>query len=631
VEPTARLSVDPIVELRCIRAGYGKTTVLDDVSMRIVDGVTAVVGANGGGKSTLLKVMATLIAPSAGSVLVCGRDVGTARPRAAARRGVGYLEQRARFPADLSVGTCLRYSAWLFRVPVSERAQAFADAVREFDIAGVVDDSLGVLSGGTHQRVMLAAASIHRPRLLLLDEPTAGVDPGRRAGIQQMLRAMADSRAVVITTHHIDDIVAFADRIIVITAGRVMFDGSLEMLEHIGTGPGVERARAVQVALPVLAIILVLHFAMRDHGWRREWMWAFDLLAFSVMLTGPVVAGLAAWEGARWASTRSLVAVGQRAGAAIAQYLGAMIAWVVALYLVAIGVLAVVVISGPVDAWPSTAVFGTVPPLLALLSAEIAAGFLVGWWLQRSFVAPLLAVGVFAASVLLYGIEPGLFVELGGATSSLLGLAPKRSVQLMEVVFYAAFTVTLVLAAALVADRTRPRLRVALVLLAAGTSVSAVGVVALGTTRFVEIAVDVECDGVRPEICLADGYRDLRPRLEATLGPAMRAVEAAGVDVPQRATQASADDRVLSLPARADLTDVDIVAMVVGAVIAPDCDIFANRSLFQAYLDVEYWVGDAIGDRDADPTVTPELTAGDSVEARVIVAARVETLQTCAT
>jgi ABC-2 type transport system ATP-binding protein len=224
------------VRLESVRAGYGKRVVLDDVTLRIGDGVTTVIGPNGGGKSTLLKVMATLVDPISGTVEVCGADVGRHSDRRRARRSVGYLEQRARFPAELSVATCLRYAAWLFHVPASQRAGAVADAVDDFDLRSVVGSSLGTLSGGTYQRVMLAAAAIHRPRLLVLDEPTAGVDPEHRATIQSILGGLAHDRSVVISTHHIDDMIAFDERLVVVDGGRIRFDGGLDELNATRSG-----------------------------------------------------------------------------------------------------------------------------------------------------------------------------------------------------------------------------------------------------------------------------------------------------------------------------------------------------------------------------------------------------------
>ena len=234
------------VELAAVRAGYGRRPVLDDVSLRIHDGITVVVGPNGGGKSTLLKVIATLLRPASGTVRVFGRDPQRGADRRRVRRSIGYLEQDARFPPELRVIDCLRYAAWLLRVPPGERGEAVARSLTAFDLAGVAGDRIATLSGGTCQRLMLAAASIHRPALLVLDEPTAGVDPVHRAAIQSLLADAAPT--VVVSTHHLDDIVAFANRVVVVAAGRVGFDGSLADLEANGE-LGSDQMRTIQSAL----------------------------------------------------------------------------------------------------------------------------------------------------------------------------------------------------------------------------------------------------------------------------------------------------------------------------------------------------------------------------------------------
>jgi ABC-2 type transport system ATP-binding protein len=249
VGPAGSAGGEPVVDLSAVRAGYGRRHVLDDVSLHIRHGITVVVGPNGGGKSTLLKVIATLVAPASGSVRLFGRGVLASRDRRQARRSIGYLEQDGRFPAELRVIDALRYAAWLLRVTTDDRAAAVARSMSAFDLGDVSGQRIATLSGGTRQRLMLAAASIHQPALLVLDEPTAGVDPVHRAAIQSVLHHAAP--AVVVSTHHLDDIVAFADRVVVISEGRLRFDGSLAELEQIGDG-GHDQMRSIQSALAAL-------------------------------------------------------------------------------------------------------------------------------------------------------------------------------------------------------------------------------------------------------------------------------------------------------------------------------------------------------------------------------------------
>jgi ABC-2 type transport system ATP-binding protein len=238
----------PAAELIAVRAGYRGRTAVDDVSFVVDDGITVVVGANGGGKSTLLKLIATVLAPTAGTVRVVGHDVSRSRPRGAARRSIGYLEQDARLPSEMRVVDALRYVTWLFRIAAGRRDVAIDMALDRFDLRPHERDRLATLSGGTHQRLMLAATSIHRPRLLILDEPTAGVDPSHRTVIQSLFAADPPAPAVVMSTHHLDDIAAFADRVLVVTDGSIGFDGSLAELESAGERSG-DRMQAIQSGL----------------------------------------------------------------------------------------------------------------------------------------------------------------------------------------------------------------------------------------------------------------------------------------------------------------------------------------------------------------------------------------------
>ena len=387
------------------------------------------------------------------------------------------------------------------------------------------------------------------------------------------------------------------------------------------------------MAVPVVAVVLVLHFALRDRGWRREWLWAFDLMAFSVMLTGPVLAGVAAWEGARWARCKTMLAVAERPGTAIAQYVAAMIGWTLAVYLLAVGALVVVVAAGPVDAAPTSGAVMSVMPLAALLAAEIAGGFAVGWWLRRGVVAPLVAVAVFVVTLLTYSAEPGLFVEIGGATASLLGLAPRRSLQIAQTAFWMAMSVLAAAIACWACDRRRRPAQATLVLAASAALVAAVVIIELGTDRFDEVSVSADCEGSQPEICLADGYGDLRPELTVQIAELYASLADAGIALPDRVAQAYSDTDEgkdsMYLGATDELTQVEIVAMVLGSMMPVDCDLFATQTAFQAYNDLAYWLGSELGQSVHGPTVSRELTGDDRTAALEVVHERAATLALC--
>jgi hypothetical protein len=387
------------------------------------------------------------------------------------------------------------------------------------------------------------------------------------------------------------------------------------------------------LALPVVAVVLVLHFALRDHAWRREWLWAFDTFAFSAMLTGPVLAGVAAWEGARWARCRTMLAVAERPGTAVAQYVGAMVGWVWALHAIAVACLVVIVAAGPVGTAPSLSELMLTLPLLALLAAEIAGGFAVGWWMRRGVVAPLAAVAVFVVTLYAYSSEPGLFVEIGGATASLLGLAPRSQVQIAQTAFWLAVATLATASASWACDRRRRGAQLAIGL-AGGAALVAAGVILdLGTLRFHEVPVATDCRGDRPEICLADGYGDLRPVLTEQIAVMYASLDEAGVELPDRVAQSYSEadrgHRVMYLGAVTALTSVEMVAMVIGSIMPVDCDVFASPQSYQAYTDLAYWVARQLGESRDDPQVSPELTGDDTPLALDVVRARVNTLSMC--
>jgi hypothetical protein len=349
------------------------------------------------------------------------------------------------------------------------------------------------------------------------------------------------------------------------------------------------------------------------------------------MLTGPVLAGVAAWEGARWSHTRSMLIVSERLAGAVVQYVAAMVMWMLTLHAAAIATLAAAVALGPVDRPPPVGAVLAMPPLLALLTAEIAAGFVAGWWVRRSYCAPLVAVGVFIVTLVGYGAEPGLFIEIGGATSSLLGLAPRRSVQLAQAAWWLAVAVGLVGAAVLVADRRSRGARVAVATSALTAAAVAVVVVSLGFARFRTVPVAVECAGDRPQICLADGYHDLRPELDARLRPAWAALTDAGVPVPARVTQeTTAGGDVATIGGVASISTTELTAMVVGAIMPGDCDLYASPQLLAAFTDVSFWISRTLGADPYDPTVSSVLAAGESAAARDLVRRQVDTLAACA-
>jgi ABC-2 type transport system ATP-binding protein len=209
---------------------FGSFTAVDGISFSVPAGsVFGLLGANGAGKSTAIRMLCGLLEPSSGTASVAGIDV--ARDPEGVKRSIGYMSQRFSLYEDLTIGENLRFFAGLYGLSRS----ALADAVeRVLDLAGLAgrEDSLaGELPGGFRQRLALGCALLHSPRVLFLDEPTAGVDPLARRRFWDLIYAVAESGAtVLVTTHYLDE-AEYCGTVTLMHAGRIVARGSPAVLK----------------------------------------------------------------------------------------------------------------------------------------------------------------------------------------------------------------------------------------------------------------------------------------------------------------------------------------------------------------------------------------------------------------
>lgn len=221
------------------------------LSCTLHQGVVAVAGANGAGKSTLLRALATLVPVARGQLEVAGADLTQRRGRALARRRLGFLGQHPAFPGSFRVEEAVRYAAWLHRVEDPE--PAVERIMERLALGPIARDRLADLSGGTRHRALLAQAMVHDPAVLLLDEPTVGMDVEHRVQLRQDLRAGSEQRLVVVSTHLTEDIELLADRVLVLRDGQVVFDGDPAALAEAGEAGASSRLRPIESALRALA------------------------------------------------------------------------------------------------------------------------------------------------------------------------------------------------------------------------------------------------------------------------------------------------------------------------------------------------------------------------------------------
>jgi ABC-2 type transport system ATP-binding protein len=224
----------PTVDLADVVHRYGSTTALDRVTLRLETGVTGLLGPNGAGKSTLMRVLATVINPDGGTVRLLGRDTADADQRTQVRRQLGYLPQELGFPRGFTAFGFVDYLALLKEF--DDRPTRQAEVRRALDLVGLRDVAttrVRRLSGGMRRRLGLAQALLGDPRLLVLDEPSTGLDPEQRAVLRTLLSRAAGHATVVVSTHQTEDVAALCDRVVVLDSGQVAFDGSVaDLVDH---------------------------------------------------------------------------------------------------------------------------------------------------------------------------------------------------------------------------------------------------------------------------------------------------------------------------------------------------------------------------------------------------------------
>ena len=230
----------PIIAARGVRKRYGSLPVLTGVDLDIPRGlVTAIVGPNASGKTTFNKIVLGLVRPDAGELTFDGHRVnGDARYRTR----IGYMPQLARYPANLRGEDLVRMLADLRGSPTDRDEELFADLALGAD---VLRQPLRTLSGGMRQRINAALAFLFRPELLILDEPTAGLDPISSSALKdKILRVRGSGRTVLITSHVLSELEELADNVVFLLDGAVRFQGVPAALRRETSQPTLERAIA---------------------------------------------------------------------------------------------------------------------------------------------------------------------------------------------------------------------------------------------------------------------------------------------------------------------------------------------------------------------------------------------------
>ena len=212
-----------MIEISHLSKRYGPLTAVDDISFNVEPGeVLGFLGPNGAGKSTTMKLITGFLAPTSGTVRVCGHDV-QAEPLAAKSR-MGYLPEGAPSYGEMSVRAFLEFIADVRGLRGDRRRSRLDDVIARLGLASVLEQVIETLSKGYKRRVGLAQALVHDPQVLILDEPTDGLDPNQKHDVRELINAMSKDKIIVISTHILEEVDAVCSRAIIIAAGRILAD-----------------------------------------------------------------------------------------------------------------------------------------------------------------------------------------------------------------------------------------------------------------------------------------------------------------------------------------------------------------------------------------------------------------------
>jgi len=216
---------------------FARTQALDGVSFEVGSGVTGLLGPNGAGKTTLLRILATVLAPDHGDVRMMALSPSLMRERQEIRRRLGYLPQDPGFQRGFSVTEFVDYVAILKEMSNRKaRREEVRRVIELVDLTSVSGKRIRALSGGMKRRVALAASLLGDPDLLVLDEPTAGLDPEQRLRFRELVSIAGEGRSVVLSTHQTEDVAALCRDVVVLHQGRVHFQGSPAELTSFASG-----------------------------------------------------------------------------------------------------------------------------------------------------------------------------------------------------------------------------------------------------------------------------------------------------------------------------------------------------------------------------------------------------------
>jgi len=223
-----------MIEAKGLSKFFGSFVAIEDISFSIPEGqIVAFLGPNGAGKSTTMKILTGFMAASEGTASIAGLDIQ--RERIGASEKLGYLPENGPLYLDMTPGELLRFFGSARGLEESYLNQRIDQVTKQCALEEVLEKPIGKLSKGYRQRVGLAQALLHDPEVLIMDEPTAGLDPNQIREFRRNLKELGQTKTVLISTHILREVEATADRVLLIHAGRLIFDGTPDELREKGS------------------------------------------------------------------------------------------------------------------------------------------------------------------------------------------------------------------------------------------------------------------------------------------------------------------------------------------------------------------------------------------------------------
>lgn len=222
-----------VIRVDALEKNYGSIRALDGINFQIHSGeVVGLLGPNGAGKSTAMKIMTGFISPSGGRVSILGQDILS--DPLGVKSKIGYLPESAPLYPDMQVGDYLRFITEVRQMGKADSNRAIDRVLTSCDLHDRINQSIGTLSKGLRQRVGLAQAMVHDPEILILDEPTNGLDPNQILKIRALIREVGEKRTVLLSTHILSEVQASCDRVIIINDGQIVADGPTDQVTRMG-------------------------------------------------------------------------------------------------------------------------------------------------------------------------------------------------------------------------------------------------------------------------------------------------------------------------------------------------------------------------------------------------------------